>query len=194
MKDKARYSLVCILFFTTLSLSGASDSENPSGGEQKAEEKANPEERAGWLERILGFGKDRADKDEKPEKEAARSDKAKAEKDRGFSTKERAVLKDWQRGEGGWKKSGKRLPPGLQKKVARGGELPPGWKKKLAVGDKVPEEYESEAKSLPEEILKRLPETPEGTEIIRIGDEIIRVVENTREIIDILGIGEDRTE
>ena len=23
------------------------------------------------------------------------------------------------------------LPPGLQKKVARGGELPPGWKKKL---------------------------------------------------------------
>jgi hypothetical protein len=25
----------------------------------------------------------------------------------------------------------RRLPPGLQKKVARGGELPPGWKKKF---------------------------------------------------------------
>ena len=59
------------------------------------------------------------------------------------------------------------------------------------MGEKVPEAYEPEIKSLPEEILKRLPETPEGTEIIQIDDEVIRVVENTREIIDILGLGRD---
>ena len=28
----------------------------------------------------------------------------------------------------------KQLPPGLEKKVERGGELPPGWQKKITVG------------------------------------------------------------
>ena len=132
-----------------------------------------------------GQQNDEKEADKKPAKPA------KAQQARNFSNEERAILEDWQRGEADWKKSGKRLPPGLQKKVDRGGELPPGWKKKLAVGEKVPEAYEPEIKSLPEEILNRLPETPAGTEIIRIGDEVIRVVENTREIIDILGIGQE---
>ncbi|HKK17340.1 MAG TPA: hypothetical protein VJ952_01555 [Opitutales bacterium] len=163
-------------------------------GEELVEKRTEREERPGWFERIFGAQRDRAENEEgegrESDKEKNKSDKASTQGARGFSDKERAVLEDWQRGEASWKKSGKRLPPGLQKKVARGGELPPGWKKKLAVGDKLPEEYESEASSLPEEILKRLPETPKGTEIIRIGDEVIRVVENTREIIDILGIGQ----
>jgi hypothetical protein len=38
------------------------------------------------------------------------------------------------------------LPPGLQKKVARGGELPPGWKKKL---EPFPVELERELPVLP---------------------------------------------
>ena len=32
-------------------------------------------------------------------------------------------------------KKQKSLPPGLQKKLARGGELPPGWQKKVARGE-----------------------------------------------------------
>jgi hypothetical protein len=40
------------------------------------------------------------------------------------------------------------LPPGLQKKVARGGELPPGWKKKF--------------EPFPAEIERRLPALPVG--------------------------------
>jgi hypothetical protein len=42
----------------------------------------------------------------------------------------------------------RRLPPGLQKKVARGGELPPGWKKKF--------------EPFPVEIEHRLPPLPTG--------------------------------
>lgn len=38
------------------------------------------------------------------------------------------------------------LPPGLQKKVARGGELPPGWKKKL---EPFPVDVERELPVLP---------------------------------------------
>ncbi|MFQ3225022.1 MAG: hypothetical protein ACI8Z5_001276 [Lentimonas sp.] len=30
-----------------------------------------------------------------------------------------------------------------------------------------------------------MPDIPEGTEILQIGDEIIRVIESTREVIDI---------
>ena len=40
------------------------------------------------------------------------------------------------------------LPPGLQKKVARGGELPPGWKKKF--------------EPFPVAIERRLPPLPAG--------------------------------
>lgn len=40
------------------------------------------------------------------------------------------------------------LPPGLQKKVARGGQLPPGWRKKF--------------ESFPDALESRLPPLPEG--------------------------------
>jgi len=56
------------------------------------------------------------------------------------------------------------------------------------------EERAEEAWNLPEKILNRLPETTDGTEILQIGDEVIRVMENSREIIDILGIGQNRAE
>ncbi len=40
------------------------------------------------------------------------------------------------------------LPPGLQKKVARGGQLPPGWQKKF--------------EPFPVEVERRLPPVPDG--------------------------------
>lgn len=161
--------------------------------EEEEKETADKKGKPGWVERWFGLGGEPDEDRDEPMAEAEGKGKGNDRKTRmNFNKEERKVLEDWQRGEAGWKKSGKRLPPGLQKKVARGGELPPGWKKKLAVGDKLPEEYESKAESVPEAILKRLPETPEQTEIIRIGDEVIRVMENTREIIDILGKGQSQ--
>jgi len=197
MKKQIYLYLASILIFTAGSSFAAAEEKGSGKGGQKVEESAAREERGGWFERIFGLGQDR-DKTEQSEEAAqqkeksVKKEKAKAKQAHAFSDKERAILEDWQRGETGWKKSGKKLPPGLQKKVARGGELPPGWKKKLAIGEKLPEEYESEIESLPEEILARLPKTSAGTEILQIGDEIIRVVENTREIIDILGINQGR--
>jgi len=160
-----------------------------------------------WIERLFG-AKDPSEvaKDEKSDRdnteveeaeknEGAREEaKEKQEKTREksktkreFTEEEREVLESWRQGNANWKQSNKPLPPGLRKKVARGGELPPGWKKKLGVGAVLDPELDAQASSLPEEILRRLPESEEGTEILRIGDEIIRVIENSREIVDILG-------
>ncbi|MFU8847487.1 MAG: hypothetical protein ACNA77_02055 [Opitutales bacterium] len=197
-------SITLGLFLLTSAFAEPAENKASTKNEQPVEKKAEPEEGRNWIERLFGSGKDKAEqkksasgKAEETAKDANKSaaqarGKAKDKPARGFSDNERAVLEDWQRGEAGWKKSGRRLPPGLQKKVDRGDELPPGWKKKLAVGEKLPEEYEAQAQSLPEEILKRLPETVEGTEILQIGDEVIRVLANTREIVDILGIGQSR--
>jgi hypothetical protein len=76
--------------------------------------------------------------------------------------------------------------------LERGGELPRGWKEKLAAGEVLdPEVYEA-GESLPEEVLKRLPESESGAEIIRVGTQIIKVLEGSREIIDIIdGDAED---
>ena len=160
--------------------------------------------RPSWFERIFGTKdvkesqREAAEEAEKSKKAAKSNEGAKSkdaekskelvetEEERGFTKEERAVLESWQKGNAGWKKSDKPLPPGLKKKVARGGELPPGWKKKLEAGAVLEPELDAQAETLPEEILRRLPETEVGTEIIRVGDEIIKVMENSREIIDIL--------
>ncbi len=148
-----------------------------------------------WIERLFG-AKDTVDEgevvesgEESVKSEKAENEKAKPErgvKEKKFTDEEREVLEGWQKGNASWKKSNKPLPPGLRKKIERGGELPPGWKKKLAVGEVLEPELDAQAKSIPEEILKRLPESEAGTEILRVGDEIIRVIENSREIVDIL--------
>ena len=71
------------------------------------------------------------------------------------------------------------LPPGLQKKVERGGELPPGWEKKLKAGEILDQEiYEKGI------VVK--PVDGDGVITIKIDDKIIRLIEATREIIDVL--------
>lgn len=119
--------------------------------------------------------------------DAREAAQAEAERRRKFSEEEREVLEGWQRGEARGGRSDGRLPPGLQKKVDRGGELPPGWKRKIEIGTVLDDEIEANAESLPAEILRRLPEAAnQDTEIMRIGDEIVRVMEDSREIVDIL--------
>ena len=85
-------------------------------------------------------------------------------------------------------KKHKNLPPGLQKKVARGKELPPGWQKKVAPGDSLDYQVYRQGLSLTEEILRRLPQQPTGSEIIQVDDRIIRLNSATRTILDVFNL------
>lgn len=73
----------------------------------------------------------------------------------------------------------KTLPPGLQKKVERGKELPPGWQKKIARGEVLDPELYKRGKIL-------VPADINGVSTMQVGDKKIRLLESTREIIDIL--------
>lgn len=80
----------------------------------------------------------------------------------------------------------KKMPKGLQKKMERGGQLPPGWQKKMARGEVLDRDVYESSSRLPRHILDRLPSGPEGTSIRHIEDRVVRIVDGTREILDIL--------
>jgi len=80
------------------------------------------------------------------------------------------------------------LPPGLQKKIARGKSLPPGWQKKVAPGYNLDYQVYREGVSLPDIILQRLPPAPIGSEIIQVQDKIIRLNSATRTILDVFNL------
>lgn len=89
-------------------------------------------------------------------------------------------------GKTGKKHKQKSLPPGLRKKLERGGELPPGWQQKVARGEVLEEDiYLNHSRSLPEEIIRRLPSSPDGTSIRQIDDRIVRVMDATRTVLDV---------
>jgi hypothetical protein len=85
-------------------------------------------------------------------------------------------------------KKPKKLPPGLQKKLDRGGSLPPGWEKKIRKGEVVPVEIYRECHPLPGEVIAKLPPPPPGTILIAIGGKVARLVEATREILDVFEV------
>lgn len=73
--------------------------------------------------------------------------------------------------------NGSQLPPGLQKKAARGEALPPGWQKKLEVGHRLDDDiYE----------YGHVVDTSGRYETLSVEGKIIRVIEDTHEIVDIL--------
>jgi hypothetical protein len=76
------------------------------------------------------------------------------------------------------------LPPGLAKK----NKIPPGWQKKLARGQPIPDDIWAFRVPLPHEILIKLPPPPPGVVIVRIHDRILRVREETHELLDELGL------
>lgn len=84
-------------------------------------------------------------------------------------------------------KKPKRLPPGLRKKLERGGELPPGWKKKFERGEVVSDEVWAQRHGLPDAVLRDINQIP-GTEVIQVGDRVARVLTETREILDIIDL------
>lgn len=114
-----------------------------------------------------------------------------------ISVEERRVLNDYARscvddaprGKGkkkGWKHGG--LPPGLAKKVERGGQLSPGWQKKLAKGEVMPVEIYQQCHSLPREVVVQLPPSPSGTILVAIDGKIVRLIQATREILDVFEV------
>lgn len=109
-----------------------------------------------------------------------------------FSSAERNLIRSWlleSERRQAVKQPAANLPPGLQKKVARGKPLPPGWQKKLARGERLDHEYYGWGRALPDDLLRRLPPPPPGSEILRIEDRIIRLDAATRTILDVFGLG-----
>jgi hypothetical protein len=84
----------------------------------------------------------------------------------------------------------RRLPPGLAKKVVRGGNLPPGWEKKCVVGETMPTEVYAECHPLPNELVVKLPPPPESavTVTVAVEGKVVRLVKATREILDVFDL------
>lgn len=66
------------------------------------------------------------------------------------------------------------LPPGLQKKVQRGGTLPPGWQKKVQV--------------FPEDLERQLPRVPLGYRRVVSGPIAMLIHDATNVVLDILDL------
>ena len=64
----------------------------------------------------------------------------------------------------------KRLPPGIAKKLERGGTLPPGIAKKY----------------IPKDLAKTLPKPPDGYEHVIVGSDVLSVEIETGKIADII--------
>lgn len=105
-----------------------------------------------------------------------------------ITTKEREVLKQYYAPSPEHPKKQKALPPGLQKKVARGGQLPPGWQKKVARGEVMPPDVYKHCEPLPRDILLKLPPQPTGTILVRVEGKIVRLAEATKTVIDVLDL------
>ena len=85
-------------------------------------------------------------------------------------------------------KKKKTLPPGLEKKVDRGGELPPGWQKKVARGEVLDAGIYAHSRPLPPELVKRLPPQPRGTIVVTIEGKVVRLLEATLTILDVFDL------
>ena len=75
------------------------------------------------------------------------------------------------------------LPEGLDKQLTRGHSLPPGWQRKVTPGKRLDYHLYRQAEPMPGELLRRLPSSPAGTTVIRIGDAVLRLDAATREVL-----------
>ncbi len=105
-----------------------------------------------------------------------------------ITPEEKKIIKKYLKGVSNKKKNKvkkKSLPPGLAKKLARGGTLPPGWQMKVARGEVIDHEVYINANPLPEELLRKLSSIPEGTVLLQVGNKIVKVIEASRKIVDL---------
>ena len=77
------------------------------------------------------------------------------------------------------KNKAKSLPYGQQKKLQKGQSLPPGWQKKLMVGERLEPGIYGRGDVV-------VPLDSKGLLTIRLEGKLVRLVEATREIVEIL--------
>lgn len=75
----------------------------------------------------------------------------------------------------------KPLPQGLQMKLDRGGSLPPGWQKKLVKGEVLEEPVYNHSEVV-------IPIDSRGMITVRIEGKLIKIIEATREIVEIVDL------
>lgn len=109
--------------------------------------------------------------------------------EQGFSVKEHELIQDYYHRHR-YDSGRTTLPRGLEKKYQRTGELPPGWQKKINRGEILPVDIYNYGHQLPVDLRRSLPLGPVGSKVIEVEGKVIRLMENTREIIDILEIGQ----
>jgi hypothetical protein len=196
------FAVLGLLFFM-----GNSQAAKPEGvGGQK-----DPEVRESFFQRWFGGAKKDEVKTTKEDKKTHKEKKVKEEKSkvakhdkkerRTFSDTERASIHDYYRHENSQhsgdkhknknnKGKKKQLPPGLQKKLERGGELPPGWQTKVNRGEVLDADILRYAEPLPTELSRRLPILRDGEEMLRIGDRVVRVVEGNGTVLDVVDLAD----
>lgn len=76
-------------------------------------------------------------------------------------------------------KGPKPRPPGLEKKVDRGGQLPPGWQKKLVKGKTIDPQLYNSAVKFTGKGNKKVLKPIVGTDLLQIDNRIIRIRNDT---------------
>jgi len=135
-----------------------------------------------------------AERGEKPD--LKKSDRTSVELLPALPKRDRDLIRDYIRVEGvpGYDRypgqSGQRkdLPPGLQKKMARGGSLPPGWRDKVVRGEVLPSEFRQYAYPLPADLYDRLGYSRTGIEFLVLEDRLVRLAEGRGTVLDVIDI------
>lgn len=99
---------------------------------------------------------------------------------------EREVIREYYRDDAA--PAAKPLNKGMKKRLEKGKGLPPGWQKKLARGSAVPADVWAWHEPLPRDVLSRLPPQPDGVITVRIDSKIVRVVAATHVLLDAFDI------
>jgi len=107
-----------------------------------------------------------------------------------ITDKEKAVLRNWQPEQRcTMATTGKPLPKGQQKKHERTGQVSTGWQKKIARGEVLPADVFNQCRnSIPPTVVRQLPPAPAGTVLIEVDGKIVRLLQATREILDVFDL------
>jgi len=107
----------------------------------------------------------------------------------GFSQEELSIMESYvQRQSAPFGKHVRPLPPGLAKKVARGGKLPPGWQNKCVPGEIMAPQVYEQCHPLPPELVMKLPAPLGSTITVAVDGKIVRLVKATLEILDVFNV------
>ena len=93
-------------------------------------------------------------------------------KKKHFSSNEKNIINEYY----------KNLPPGLQKKMKKGGRLPSGWSKKVLVGEPIPKEYIKIATPVSKDLRLKL-KLETNTKLLHIANRLVKVEIGTNRLL-----------